>query len=47
LLIECLETAKEAWEIKEEIITINSNKIEIEYNLNSLSLYIEHYIILI
>ena len=45
LLMECLEIAKEAWEIKDEQITIQQKEITIEYNFQNLKLYIEHNII--
>jgi hypothetical protein len=45
LLLDCLETAKEAWELKEEQITVKKNEIIIKINYNTLKLYIEHQII--
>jgi len=49
LLKECLEVAKEAWEIENDQVSFKSNDIneviEIKYNFNNIKLYIEHSII--
>lgn len=46
LLLECLETAKEAWKINDlNKITIKKNEILIKYNFENLKLYIEYSII--
>ena len=42
LLMECLEIAKEAWEVRNEQITIKEKEIIIDYNFENLKLYIEH-----
>jgi hypothetical protein len=45
LMMECLEIAKEAWEIRDNQITIRAKEITIEYNFENLKLYIEHNIV--
>ena len=45
LMTECLEIAKEAWEIKDNQITIKEKEITIDYNFENIKLYIEHNIV--
>lgn len=45
LLMECLEIAKEAWEIKDCQITVKEKEITIHYTFENIKLYIEHNII--
>jgi len=45
LLTECLEIAKEAWEVKDEQVTIKEKEITINYTFENLKLYIEHNIV--
>lgn len=47
LLSECLEIAKEAWELDDNSITFKENEVYIKYNFNNIKLYIEHSIIFI
>ena len=47
LLDECLEIAKEAWQVEDNQIKKEENKILIKYNYNNIKLYIEHSIIFI
>ena len=47
MLIDCLETAKEAWELKEENIIIKEKEIIIKLDYNTLKLYIAHEIMYI
>lgn len=46
LLEECIETAKEAWELEDNQIFKENNLIKIKYNFKNIKLYIEHAIIL-
>ena len=45
LLTDCLEAAKQAWNVKDEAIVLYKDKIEIKYNFEMIKLYIEHYIL--
>ena len=46
MLLDCLETAKNAWGIKDEdIISIKEEDIVIKYNLEIINLYLENTII--
>ena len=45
LLMECLEIAKEAWNIKDEQITIREKEITIDYNFENIKLYVEYNVV--
>ena len=49
MLEECLEVAKEAWEIENDQISFKSDEINeqiiIKYNYKNIKLYIEHSIL--
>lgn len=49
LLEECLEVAKEAWEVENDQISFKSDEINeqiiIKYNYKNIKLYIEHSIV--
>ena len=47
LLMECLEIAKEAWNIKDEQITIREKEIAIDYNFENIKLYVEYNVVFI
>jgi hypothetical protein len=44
-MMECLEIAKNAWEVKDNQIKIKEKEITINYNFENLKLYIEHNIV--
>jgi hypothetical protein len=45
--MECLEIAKEAWNIKDEQITIREKEIAIDYNFENIKLYVEYNVVFI
>jgi len=42
LLKECLETAKQAWNVKNDQIRIKKNNIYIKFNFDNLKMYINY-----